>query len=93
MASRFIDHRGEPRFPLEAIPARIQIDAAWLPARVLDISTSGMKLEVRNYLPVHSEVTVCFNSIIALGQIRYCRRNCNESFDLGFQLEEVINTV
>jgi hypothetical protein len=93
MTSRFIDHRREPRSPLEAIAARIQIDAAWLPARVLDISISGMKLEVSDCLPVPSEVTVYFNSIIALGQIRYCRRNRNQSFDLGLQLEEVINTV
>jgi hypothetical protein len=88
----FDDRRREPRFSCDAIPARVQTDAGSIPARVVNISTSGVRLEVMTALPVLSEATVSFNNIVAAGEVRYCQANRDESFDVGLQIQDVIHT-
>jgi hypothetical protein len=58
----------------------------------MDISRSGVRLEVAISLPSSSEVTVFFNNIVATGEVRYCRPNATGTFDVGIQLQDVITT-
>jgi hypothetical protein len=86
----FGERRREPRFPCDAIPARVRTDLGLLPAHVMDIARSGVRLEVATSLLLSSEVTLFFNDIVAAGEIRYCRRNPTGSFDVGIQLQDLI---
>jgi hypothetical protein len=88
----FKERRSEPRRPCDAIPASIRTDSGSLPAMVMDISRSGIRLEVETPLPVCSEITVYFNSIVAVAEVRYCRSNRNGSFDAGLRIQDVINS-
>jgi hypothetical protein len=88
------DRREEARTPVDSIPARLGFDTDAMPARVLDISISGVRLALDSSLPVGADVTVAFNKTIAVGRICYCRPDHNsESFHAGMQLEEVLNTI
>jgi hypothetical protein len=88
------DRREEARTTVDSIPARLGFDADTMPARVLDISISGVRLSLDNSLPVGADVTVTFNKTVAVGRICYCRPDYNgESFHAGMQLEEVLNTI
>src|SRR5260370_4845916 len=88
----FSERRSEPRLPCDAIPAQILTESGSIPAKVMDISRSGIRLEVETLLPVCTEATVYFNNIIAVVEVRYCRPNRNESFDAALQIQDVINT-
>ena len=85
--------RSEPRFPCDAIPARIRTESGAISARIMDISRSGIRLELPVCLPVPCDVTVCFNNVVVAGEIRYCRPNPDNSFAAGLQIQDVINTV
>src|SRR4051812_23562977 len=87
----FRERRREVRSECSPIPARVQTDSSVMPARVLDISKSGIRLEVAVCLAVPSEATVYFNNIVATGEIRFCRRNQNASFDAGMAVQDVIS--
>lgn len=89
-APGFRDRRREQRSQCDPIPARVQIDSSVMLARVLDISRFGIRLEVACCLSVPSEATVYFNNIIAAGVVRYCRRNQDDSFDAGMQVQDVL---
>jgi hypothetical protein len=58
----------------------------------MDISRSGIRIEVATSLLSPSEVTIYFKNIVAAGQIRYCRRNPKGLFDVGIQLQDVITS-
>ena len=88
----FNERRREPRFPCEAIPARVQTDSGSISAHAMDISRSGIRLEVATSLTSPSEVTIYFNNIVAVGEVRYCRRNPKGLFDVGIQLQDVITS-
>ena len=88
------ERRCEQRIVVDSIPALIRVSSDTIHALVLDISISGVRLVVDRCVPVDAEVTVAFNSTIALGRIRYCRPiHQDGSFQLGLLLEDVLNTV
>lgn len=89
----FSERRREPRFPCKATEAQLQFGSVSMPARVLDISRSGVRLELGVGLPVACEVTLAFDTYIVAGHVRYCRPNSDESFDIGLQLEDVLHVV
>ena len=87
------ERRSEIRTPCDAIPALIRTNAAPLPAQILDISLSGVRLRLNSCLAVGTDVTVSFNNTIALGNVRYCRANPDHTFDAGLRIEDVLNVV
>ncbi len=90
----FVERRREQRIPSDAVPARLQDETSIsMPAHVLDVSISGIRVRVDCVLPVGSEATVYFGSTIAVGQVRFCRRNRDDSFEAGLQISDVLNTV
>jgi hypothetical protein len=80
--------------PFDAEPARLQDERSTsMPAHVLDISISGIRVRVDCLLSVGSEATVHFGRTIAIGDVRFCRRNRDDSFDAGLQIRDVLNIV
>ena len=93
--SSFTERRQEPRFQRDGVPAKILLegDSESMPARVLDISTSGVRLGLSSPLATGSEVTVRFENTVATGQVRYCRCNYGRSFEVGLRLTDALNLV
>ena len=65
-------------------------------ARVVDISTSGLRLNLDlssrvDTLKVGSVVTVWFNNTVASGETRYCLPRQDGSFDIGLRLFDVLH--
>lgn len=89
----FADRRREPRIPCDAIPARGRIgeNQELAAARVMDISTSGVRLAMNAWLEVGSEVTVWFSTTVATGRVRYCRPDRDGSLEVGLCLSDVLN--
>ena len=72
---------------------RYESSSVSMPAQVLDISRSGIRLALTVRLAVLSEVTLRFDRFVVAGQVRYCRKGSGEFFDVGLQLEDVLNVV
>jgi len=97
---RFIDRRREQRLQLDPIPAEVQSDEepATISARVVDISISGLRLNLDSSpkvgaLKVGAMVTVRFNNTIASGETRYCLPMQDGSFDVGIRLLDVLHSI
>jgi hypothetical protein len=87
------ERRREERKPVDSIPALL-LNAVAIPARVLDISISGLRVSVDRALRLNEEVTVSFQHTIAAGRVRFCRPDENgELFQVGLQLEDVLNRI
>lgn len=72
------DKRREQRYPTND-PAEVRVTpftAAPIPAKVVDVSRSGMKLELTTPLPREAriEVTMLMSRVVIFGEVRYCRR-------------------
>ena len=91
----FVERRWEARIPCDAIPAQIRTDngSEATVARILNISTSGVRLGMDFALEVGSNATVWLNNTVATGQVRYCRGNPDGSFDIGLRLLDVLNRI
>lgn len=91
----FVNRRWEQRIQRSAIPAQIRIgeEPESTPARVLDISTAGVRVGIESSVTVGLCATVSFHRTVATGQVRYCRSNPDGSFDVGLLLHDVLNRV
>lgn len=87
------ERRRENRTPCDALPARLRTESTSLPAQVLDISLSGVRLRLASCLPVGTSVTLCFSNTIASGKVRFCRANPDHTFDAGLRIEDVLNVI
>lgn len=61
-----------------------------IPAKVVDMSPSGMGLETRMALQRGAKVCINLEQGLAFGEIRFCRRKTQDVFFAGFLLEEYI---
>jgi hypothetical protein len=59
-------------------------------AKVLDMSRSGMRIEVPTALAEGAKVCVDLDQGLAFGEIRFCRRKAPDVYSAGFRLEEYI---
>ncbi len=91
----FVNRRREQRIQGPSIPAQIRIgeDLASAPARILDISSAGVRVGIESSLEVGLCATVSFNRTVATGQVGYCRSNPDGSFDVGLLLHDVLNRI
>lgn len=86
------DNRKEPRYPTHD-----SVDVYLLPrterrirAQVLDISLSGLQLELSTSIPVGAKVEVfAQGQFAALGEVRYCRGS-GDFFYAGMQIQSAI---
>ena len=76
VAGRLIwEKRGEPRYRTND-PAYVEVltkAALRVPATVIDVSRSGLRIKLRLPVPVHAHVEITIRgSLVLLGEIRYC---------------------
>jgi hypothetical protein len=85
------ERRRETRYPVHE-PAEVRVlagDAGLLPATVLDISRSGLRLEVTVQLPKGVAIEIVLpKEMIVFGKVRYCRR-AGEAFHAGIFVDDV----
>ncbi len=84
--------RREPRIPIE-ISARLSTpdspDA--IPAKVVDLSRSGLGLKVPRPLHQGTGVVVQLQSGIAFGEVRHCTQKSKDVWNVGLSLDEFIS--
>jgi hypothetical protein len=84
--------RQELRLPVK-VRATLNLpgDFAPMPARVVDMSQSGLGLILAKPVPEGISASLDLGYGIAFGEIRYCQRESNRTCRAGFWLEEFIN--
>ena len=90
--AEFSERRREPRRVCEDIAAEVRTESGSFTARIMDISRSGLRVEVRERLEVDSEVTVYFNNMVAACEVRYCAPNENGAFNAGLRMQDVMRS-
>jgi len=86
------EKRKEARYPTDD-PAEIRIlpsDGDSWPATVIDISRSGLRLELQRRLVrgMRIEIVIMPRKLTIYGQIRYCRRS-DENFHVGVLVQDM----
>jgi hypothetical protein len=85
------DRRREPRYPCQD-PAEVRLvpgDGSSLPATVVDISRSGLRLRLVVRIPKDAQVEIVLpKQVIIFGEVRYCRRS-GENFEVGILIQDV----
>lgn len=84
--------RREPRIPIE-ISARVTTSnmPGSMPAKLVDISRSGLGLRVPQNIPTGIGVIVELNSGIAFGEVRHCSKKGKDTWRVGLSLDEFIS--
>jgi hypothetical protein len=86
-----IERRREARYPTND-PAEIRIlplSGPRLPSTVIDVSRSGLRLEVSTQLARGLQVEVVLPAKAAVfGEVRYCRR-AGDAFHVGIRIQDV----
>jgi hypothetical protein len=80
--------RGEPRIPVD-LSGVIATPHDRMFARIVDMSQSGLGLELSAAVPVGARVSVQFLSGIAFGEIRHCEQ-VSAVYRAGMRIEEFI---
>ncbi len=83
--------RSELRLPTD-LPASVRVagEQQEIEARVVDMSPSGMGIEVETLLVRGAKVCVNLKQGLAFGEIRFCRQKTPGVYLAGFLLEEYI---
>jgi hypothetical protein len=83
--------RSELRLPID-LPATLRVAGATaeIAGRIVDMSPSGMGIEVASALSRGAKVCVNLDQGLAFGEIRFCRQTRPNLFSVGFLLEEYI---
>jgi hypothetical protein len=84
------DRRSETRSPVD-LPAvlRLADSRTLIPVRVIDLSTSGLGLELSMSIPVGVSAYVDLKTGTAVGEIRHCKRT-SERFRAGIRMREFL---
>jgi len=87
----FLEKRREARYPTND-PAEVEVvngGTARVPATVLDVSKSGLRLKLESSINKGAEVKITLQrNVIIFGQIRYCRP-LDGSFDVGVLIQDM----
>jgi hypothetical protein len=89
-----LEKRREPRYSCkDAVAVRIlSIGPRHFPATVVDVSRSGLRLELAIPIAKGSEIEVTARSqLVVFGEVRYCRR-AGDSFQAGVLIRDVIQS-
>ena len=84
--------RREPRIPIE-VNARVTTSDApgSVPAKLIDISRSGLGLRVPRNIPIGVGVIVELHTGIAFGEVRHCSQRGKDNWRVGLSLDEFIS--
>ena len=87
------ERRREARYPTgDAARIRVlPIEGDWAAATVVDISRSGVRVELSSAVPsgAHVEIMVMPRKVVIFGEVRHCRRS-GGIFHIGIQIEGVV---
>ena len=88
----FSEKRKEARYPAnDPVEVRIVPEGQPIQATIIDVSRSGVRLELGTSLEKHLRIEILMPGKLAIfGEVRYCRRS-SEVFHVGVQIEEVIS--
>jgi hypothetical protein len=91
LASPEGEARREPRIPIE-INARFTTSdlGGFLPAKLTDISRSGLGLKIPKSIPVGSGAIVEIPTGIAFGEVRHCSQQGSDCWRVGLSLDEFV---
>jgi hypothetical protein len=90
------DRRKHPRVPMD-VQARIKLlnpletMGPSMPARVLEISRSGMKVRAKRAFMIGAVIQIIVKETFYLGTVRHTRQT-NDGFDVGVRLNETIRS-
>ena len=86
------EKRKEARYPAhDAVEIRILPEGHLLRATIIDVSRSGLRLELETALAKQSRIEVFTASKLTIvGEVRYCRK-ASGVFHAGVQIEEVVS--
>jgi hypothetical protein len=87
-----LERRQEARYPTQdAVEVKILImDGPLLPATIIDISRSGLRLQMSTSLGKGMRLEIVYpRTIVIFGEVRYCRRQ-GSIFHAGVLIEDVI---
>lgn len=88
------DRRRETRIPAND-PAQLQVVAPFspeaTPARIVDVSRSGMQVSVAASLAPGSTVKIRLRDAVVFAEVRYCRAGSGGEYRAGLMLQEVIS--
>ena len=87
-----MDLRRFPRFDAnqEAIITVSNHPTSPIPARLIDFSEHGVRLSVREKLPIRSQIRIQWRGALLTGEVIYCRPQGGE-FVVGCEVEEVLS--
>jgi len=91
-STSFSEKRKERRYPTnDAVEVRILPDGKPIPATVVDVSKSGLRLELVTSLATHAriEILMASSKLAIFGEVRYCRRS-GAVFHSGVLTEDVV---
>lgn len=85
-----LERRCDQRIPAD-LPATLRTGGALtcMPARIKDVSTSGLGLEVPSALSIGASVSVEWSDGTAHGEVRHCTRNLDQ-YRAGIRLHEFV---
>jgi hypothetical protein len=87
-----LERRQEARYPTQdVVEVRILImDGPLLPATIIDVSRSGLRLQMSTSLGKGMRLEIVYpRTIVIFGEVRYCRRQ-GSIFHAGVLIEDVI---
>ena len=87
-----MDPRRFPRFDANQ-EAKITLSnnsTSPIPARLIDFSEHGVRLSVREKLPLRSQIQIQWRGTLLTGEVIYCRPQGDE-FVAGCEVEEVLS--
>ncbi len=65
-------------------------DETAIPARIIEASARGLRLELDRYLTMDTPVRLSLHEEIVLGRVRYCIPASSGEYFVGLQLEETL---
>ena len=87
----FIEKRREARYPTHD-PAEVEIvksEASPIPATVLDVSRSGLRLRLTMAIEKSTEIKITLQrNVVIFGQVRHCRRT-GDAFEAGILIQDL----
>ena len=89
-----IEKRKEARYPAnDVVEFRVLPDGHLLRATIIDVSRSGLRLELEAALTKHLTIEIFTASKLTIvGEVRYCRK-CSGVYHAGVQIQEVVSSV
>lgn len=92
-AGKGSDGRRDVRFSCDHTKVQAHLDgrAEPVPARVVEVSRSGVQLSVNEALAVGTAIRVSIGGLVVRGHIRYCRQQQDETtWTAGVLIDDVI---